>query len=65
LLKQYLKLGTKLLAFNVDENFCDFLDGLLVVDLRNTELRILERLIGGESATILFACRQTAAMRAA
>lgn len=33
LLRQYLKLGAKLLAFNVDPDFGDCVDGLIVVDL--------------------------------
>ena len=33
LLKQYLKLGGKLLGFNVDPNFSDVLDGLILVDV--------------------------------
>ena len=43
LLKQYLKLGGKLLGFNVDPQFSNVLDGLILVDLLQTESRILER----------------------
>jgi putative hemolysin len=43
LLRQYLKLGGKLLGFNVDSEFADALDGLIVVDLRKTEPKMLER----------------------
>lgn len=50
LLKQYLKLGAKVVAFNVDENFCNSLDGLIVVDLQDTESRLLARFIGEDSA---------------
>ncbi|MBI4805714.1 MAG: lysophospholipid acyltransferase family protein [Desulfovibrio sp.] len=50
LLRQYLKLGGKLLAFNVDREFSDALDGLIVVDLLNTERRQLERYLGKEGA---------------
>ena len=46
LLKQYLKLGAKLLAFNVDPDFSDVLDGLIVVDLAKTDARTLERYMG-------------------
>ncbi|GFK93621.1 hypothetical protein NNJEOMEG_01455 [Fundidesulfovibrio magnetotacticus] len=46
LLRQYLKLGGKLLAFNVDREFSDALDGLIVVDLLETERRQLERYLG-------------------
>jgi len=43
LLRQYLKLGGKLLAFNVDTDFSNVLDGLLLVDLHKTDRRQLDR----------------------
>jgi hypothetical protein len=43
LLRQYLKLGGKLLGFNVDPEFSNALDGLIVVDLTKTEPKLLER----------------------
>jgi putative hemolysin len=46
LLRQYLRLGGKLLGFNVDPEFSDALDGLIVVDLTRTEPRLLERYLG-------------------
>lgn len=48
LLKQYLKLGGKLLGFNVDPEFSDVLDGLIWVDLRLSDPRILGRFLGRE-----------------
>jgi putative hemolysin len=48
LLKQYAKVGGKLLGFNVDPKFSDALDGLIVVDLRHTEPGVLERYMGRE-----------------
>ena len=48
LLRQYLRLGGKLLAFNVDPDFCHVLDGLIVVDLTKTDRRLLARYMGGE-----------------
>ena len=33
LLRQYLKLGGKIVGFNVDEDFSDSIDSLLVVEL--------------------------------
>ena len=48
LLKQYLKLGGRLLGFNVDPDFSSVLDVLLLVDLRRTEPRILSRYMGRE-----------------
>jgi len=50
LLKQYLKLGGELVAFHVDRRFSDALDGLIVVDLRKTDARVLERYMGKEGA---------------
>ena len=51
LLKQYLKLGGKLLGFNVDPSFSETLDGLILVDLRQTEESMLRRYMGPEKAT--------------
>ncbi len=50
LLKQYLKLGGKLLGFNVDPKFSDVLDGLIWVDLLETDPRIIVRFIGHDDA---------------
>ena len=50
LIRQYLKLGGKLVAFNVDHRFADALDGLIVVDLRKTDRRTLDRYLGKEGA---------------
>jgi len=46
LLKEYLRLGGKLLGFNVDPHFNNSLDGLIVVDLTQTEPRLLARYMG-------------------
>jgi putative hemolysin len=48
LLKQYIKLGGKLLGFNIDPQFSHVLDGLILVDLTRTDQRILERYMGKE-----------------
>ncbi|MEX0686521.1 MAG: GNAT family N-acyltransferase [Balneolales bacterium] len=48
LLKQYLKLGGKLLGFNVDPDFSDVLDGLILVDLTKTNETILKRYMGND-----------------
>jgi len=48
LLRHYLRLGARLLSFNVDPLFGDCLDGLIVVDLRQTDARILKRFMGEE-----------------
>jgi putative hemolysin len=43
LLKQYLKLGGKLLSFNIDPAFGNVLDGLIMVDLTATDPNLLKR----------------------
>jgi len=50
LLKQYLKVGGQVLAFNVDGYFSDVLDGLIVVDLRHADRKSLQRYLGAEGA---------------
>jgi putative hemolysin len=50
LIKQYLKMGGRLLGFNVDRDFGDCIDGLIMVDLRLTEERVLQRYMGQEGA---------------
>ncbi len=46
LIKQYLKLNGQFIAFNVDRNFSDAIDGLVVVDLLQTETKLLDRFMG-------------------
>jgi putative hemolysin len=50
LLRQYSKIGGKMVGFNVDRKFSNVLDGLVVVDLRKTEPAVLERYMGREAA---------------
>jgi putative hemolysin len=50
LLRQYAKIGGKLLGFNVDRKFSNVLDGLVVVDLRQTDPAVLDRYMGREPA---------------
>ena len=50
LLRQYLKTGGKLLAFNVDRGFSHVLDALIMVDLRSAPTAILERYFGKPQA---------------
>lgn len=54
LLKQYLKLGGKLLGFNVDPDFSDVLDGLILVDLTKTDPKILKRYMGDEGLQMFY-----------
>jgi len=48
LLRHYLRLGGKLLGFNIDPDFSDVLDGLVLVDLTQTDPHIMERYLGRE-----------------
>lgn len=50
LLRQYLRLGGRVLAFNVDGAFENAIDGLILVDLAQTERKVLERYMGAEGA---------------
>ncbi len=50
LLRQYAKIGGKMLAFNVDSKFTDVLDGLVLVDLRETTPAVLDRYMGRNAA---------------
>lgn len=50
LLKQYLRLGGKVLGFNVDSAFSNALDVLIMVDLRQTQPAILQRYLGRHAA---------------
>lgn len=52
LLKQYLKLGGKILAFNRDPRFSNVLDGLILVNLTTTPVNLLERYMGKAGAEI-------------
>ncbi len=55
LLKQYLKLGGVLLGFNIDPDFSNVLDGLILVDLARTDPRQLERYMGKDGAAAFLA----------
>ncbi len=64
LLRQYLKLGGKLLAFNLDPNFSNALDGLIFVDLTQTDRKSLERYMGREGVTTFLDAHRDALRRA-
>jgi len=50
LLRQYLKLGGKLLGCNIDPDFSNVLDALVLVDLTETDPKILIRYMGKDNA---------------
>ncbi len=50
LIKHYLKLGGRLLGLNVDRQFSNALDALIMVDLRQTPRPLLDRYLSPEGA---------------
>lgn len=54
LLRQYLNLGGKVIGFNIDASFGHVLDGLIVVDLKKTDPKILAYFMGAEGAGQFF-----------
>ena len=63
LLRQYLKLDAKLIGFNVDPQFGDALDALMMVDLTKVDAAILNRYMG-RHATAQFLARHRAVQSA-
>src|SRR5580698_3173813 len=59
LVRQYVKLGGKLLAFSVDPQFGNTLDGFVMVDLTRTGPEILARYMGKERAQNFMAWHRT------
>jgi hypothetical protein len=55
LLRQYLRVGGRLLGFNVDPEFSDVLDGLIWVDLLEADPKIVARFLGRDGAAAFFA----------
>lgn len=48
LLKHYLKLEANLLSFNLDKDFSNVIDGLIILDLTRTDARMVARVMGAE-----------------
>ncbi len=61
LLRQYLRLNARLLAFNVDPDFGDVVDALMIVDLLQIDERIVRHYVGDEGPAILRTRFQAAA----
>lgn len=57
LVKQYLRLGARVLGCSVDPGFGDVTDGLVVVDLATVERRVLERTLGKEETAAVLGPR--------
>jgi hypothetical protein len=55
LVRQYLKLNARLLGFNVDPQFGQALDGLMLVDLTAVDRALLTRYMGAPAADAFLA----------
>lgn len=58
LVREYLKLGGKFLAFSTDPDFAGALDGLVSVDLRQTNPRLLGLYMGTEQSSRFLEAQQ-------
>ncbi len=65
LIRQYLKLGGRLLGFNVDPHFQHCVDGLIRVDLRQADHRLLKKYLGAEGAAAFLDYHNTDKQRTA
>ncbi|MCJ8328717.1 MAG: lysophospholipid acyltransferase family protein [Lentisphaeria bacterium] len=52
LVKQYLKLGGKIIAFNIDKAFNETADGLLLMDFYNINEKSMNKLMGKENVVL-------------
>lgn len=55
LVREYLKLGGRFVAFNRDPLFSDVVDGLVLVDLTQTPAKLLRRYMGDEASQTFLA----------
>ena len=53
LLRQYLRLNARLLAFNVDPDFGDVLDALMMIDIAQIDERIVRHYAGDEAVALI------------
>lgn len=63
LIRHYLKLNATILSFNVDKDFCNVIDGLIMVDLLRTDPKILRRFMGDDSMQQFFARHSAGEMK--
>jgi len=52
LLKQYLKLNGQLMGFNVDPDFGNVLDGLILIDVPSIDERVMKKYLGEETGEV-------------
>jgi putative hemolysin len=60
LLKQYLKLGGKIIGFNMDPDFGNCMDGLILVDLLKSDPKVLSRFMGRDGVARFHAANRHA-----
>jgi putative hemolysin len=65
LVKQYVRMGGQLLAFSVDPQFANTLDGFVLVDLTRTSPEALARYMGKEQTAKFFAWHHANSIRVA
>ena len=65
LVRQYSKLGGRLLCFSVDRRFSNTLDGFVVIDLTRTDPDVLARYMGKERASAFHAFHSESPVRVA
>jgi len=65
LVKQYVRMGGQLLAFSVDPQFANTLDGFVLVDLTRTSPEALARYMGREQTAKFFAWHHANSIRVA
>ena len=65
LLRQYLRLGAKLLGFNEDKSFGSVWDGLIILDLTCADKKSLQRYMGRDGVASLFDYHRTSSPEAA
>lgn len=59
LIKHYLKLNGQFLAFNLDKEFADVIDGLIWVDLLETDPKIVKRFLGEQGTAAFYQFHQS------
>jgi putative hemolysin len=58
LLRHYMKLGGKLISFNLDRQFSDAIDGLIWVDIKRTDPKLVRRFQGEKGSEFYLAYHQ-------
>lgn len=53
LLKHYLRVGAKVISFNVDPQFSDVVDALILIDIEVTDERVLRQFLSQEHIDVL------------